>query len=216
MNCCQCQGIEQVFDSKMAQDDLKKYHQKGPAKTTRFLLDWIKQLGETGLTLLDVGGGVGSIQHELFLAEVLETAVHVDGASSYLQVSREEAQRLGYADRITYQHGNFVDLAAGLETADIVTLDRVLCCYHDMPGLVNAAAGQSEKYIGLVFPQDRLLFKWAVKLANLIQRLTKNPFRIFIHSTEEVDARLNQLGFQRQAYKSFFVWQSMIYARKGP
>ena len=213
MDCCQCQGIEQVFDTKMARKDLEKYHKKGPAKTTRFLLNWIKQSGENGLTLLDVGGGVGMIQHELLQARVVETAVHVDGSPSYLQTSREEAQRLGHTDRVTYQHGNFVDLTSALDTADIVTLDRVLCCYHDMPALLNAAASRSNKYIGLVFPQDRWWFKWAIGVQNLFLRLTKNPFRLFIHSTKEVDARLHQLGFQRQARETTFIWQSMLYVK---
>lgn len=213
MDCCQCQGIEQVFDTKTAENDLKQYRKKGPAKSTRFLLDWMEQLGEKGLTLLDVGGGVGIIQHELIQAGVVESAVHVDAAAPYLQTSREEARRLGHAERVAYEFGNFVDLAPELETADIVTLDRVLCCYHDMPGLINAAAEQSNKYIGLVFPRDRRLFKWAGKLANLFQRLTKNPFRIFIHSTKEVDNRLNQLGFQRTVHKAYFFWQSMVYVK---
>lgn len=215
MNCCQCQGIEEVFDTKTAQKDLKQYQKKGPAKSTRFLLDWLKRLGETGLTLLDVGGGVGILQHELFQAGVVESAVHVDAASPYLQTSREEARRLGHADRVAYRFGNFVDLAAEIETADIVTLDRVLCCYHDMPALVDAAAGRAEKYIGLVFPRDMLLFKWAVKLGNLIFCLSKNPFRIFIHSTKEVDTRLNQLGFQRKVHKAYFFWQSMVYVKSS-
>lgn len=197
----------------MARKDLKKYHKKGPHKTTRFLLNWIEQFGENGLTLLDVGGGVGMIQHELLKTGVVETAVHVDGSPAYLQTSREEAQRLGHEDKIKYQHGNFVDLAPGLETADIVTLDRVLCCYHDMPALLNAAAKRSNKYLGLVFPRDRWWFKSAVQVQNLFLRLTRNPFRLFIHSTEEVENRLHQLGFQRQALESTFIWQSMIYVK---
>jgi magnesium-protoporphyrin O-methyltransferase len=213
MNCCQCQGIEEVFDSKTATKDLKRYQKKGPAKSTRFLLNWLKQRGETGLTLLDVGGGVGIIQHELLQAGVVETAVHVDAASPYLQTSRNEARRLGHADRVTYHFGNFVDLAEEIGTADIVTLDRVLCCYHDMPALVNAAAGQSKKYIGLVFPRDVMVLKWAVQLVNLIYRLSKNPFRIFIHSTKEIEAHLNQLGFQRIVHKVYFFWQSMVYVK---
>lgn len=215
MDCCQCQGIEEVFDSKTAEKDLKQYQKKGPVNTTRFLLDWIKQLDNTGLTLLDVGGGVGIIQHELFQAGVVDSAVHVDAAAPYLQTSQQEARRLGHADRVTYQFGNFVELAPKLDTADIVTLDRVLCCYDDMPALVSAAAGRSEKYIGLVFPRDVLVLKWAIQLVNLIYRLSKNPFRLFIHPTKEIDTRLNQLGFQRIIHKAYFFWQSMVYMKTG-
>ena len=214
MKCCgQCQGIEQVFDFKTAREDLKHYRKKGPTKTTIAVLDWLKNRGQKELSLLDVGGGVGIIQHELFKAGVVETAVHIDAAQPYLQASQEEAKRLGHAEQITYQHGNFVDLAEEIEPADIVTLDRVLCCYHDMPAMVQATAVSAKKYIGLIFPQDRWLFKLGVSVVNAGLRLSGNPFRIFIHPTQIVDAILQQNGFQRQMHKKFLFWQSMVYTK---
>jgi magnesium-protoporphyrin O-methyltransferase len=212
MNCCQCQGIEQVFDPNMAASDLKSYRQKGPAKTTIFLLTALKQAGVEGLTLLDIGGGVGIIQHELLPAGVT-TAVHIDAATAYLDAAKEEAKRRGHFDRITYQHGDFVDLAEEVATADIVTLDRVICCYHDMPALVNAAAAKAKKYIGLVYPRDTWWLKAASRLPNFGMWLFRNPFRIFVHATEAVDAILQQQGFQRQLHKRTFLWQSMLYVR---
>ena len=75
----------------MATNDLKSYRQKGPTKTTRFLLTALKQAGVNGLTLLDVGGGVGIIQHEL-LPEGVATAVHIDASTAYLDAAQEEAK----------------------------------------------------------------------------------------------------------------------------
>ena len=214
MSCSQCQGIEQIFDSKVAKRELAHYHKKGVSKSTQWLLDSIKRLGKTGLTLMDVGGGVGIIQHELMKAGVAETAVHVDAATSYLQVSQEEAQRLGHAERITYQQGDFVDLAGTLEPADLVTLDRVLCCYHDMPALLNAAASRAQQAIALVFPRDDKLWQrfWP-HISNGWLQLTGNPFRLFVHSTTAVDSLLSHQGYQRQMHKQFFFWQSMIYVK---
>jgi len=212
MNCCQCQGIEQVFDPKTALNDLDSYRQNGPKKTTNFLLAALKVAGVEGLTLLDIGGGVGIIQHELLPVGVT-TAVHVDASTAYLDVAQEEARRRGHFERIIYQHGDFVDLAAGLETADIVTLDRVICCYHDMPSLVNAAAAKADKYIGLVYPRDTWWLKAASRLPNFGLWLFRNPFRIFIHATDAVEAILGQHGFQRQLHKRTLLWQTMLYTR---
>ena len=212
MNCCQCQGIEQIFDPEMAASDLKSYRQKGPTKTTNFLLAALKQAGVSGLTLLDIGGGVGIIQHEL-LPEGVATAVHIDASTAYLDVAQAEAKRRGHFERITYQHGNFVDLADGLETADIVTLDRVICCYHDMPSLVNAAASKASKYIGLIYPRDTWWLRAASRLPNFGLWLFRNPFRIFVHATTAVDDILCQHGFQRQLHKRTFLWQTMLYVR---
>ena len=215
MSCNQCQGIEKIFDSGMAKKEFKRYQKKGVTKTTQMMLDWITDLGQSELSLMDVGGGVGIIQHELFQAGVVKTAVHIDAALPYLEISKEEAERLGYADRVTYKHGDFVELAEDLGAADMVTLDRVLCCYHDMPALINAAASQAQQVIGLVFPRDRWWITWAMHLPNSGLWLSRNPFRFFVHSTTAVDKLLQKHGFQRQMHKEFFFWQSMVYVKQG-
>lgn len=212
MHCCQCQGIEKVFDANMAATDLQAYQKNGPTKTTDYLLAALRQIGVEGLTLLDIGGGVGVIEHELLPAG-LATAVHVDASTAYLATAQQEAQRRGYADRITYRHGNFVNLANEMKAADIVTLDRVICCYDDMPGLVHAAAAKADKYIGLVFPRDTWWLKAASHLPNFGLWLFRNPFRLFIHATDAVDGILRQHGFQRQLYKRTFLWQTLLYHR---
>jgi acetyl-CoA C-acetyltransferase len=60
------------------------------------LLEAIKKEGVAGLTLLDIGGGVGAIQHALLDAGV-EQATDVDASSAYLDATRTEAQRRGLA-----------------------------------------------------------------------------------------------------------------------
>lgn len=212
MNCCQCQGIEQVFDPSLAASDLKSYRQKGPAKTTNYLLTALKQAGVQGLTLLDIGGGVGIIQHELLPAGVT-TAVHIDASTAYIAAAQKEAKRRGHLDRTTYQHGDFVAVAEDVPAADIVTLDRVICCYHDMPSLVNAAAVKARQYLGLVYPRDTWWLKAASRLPNFGLWLFRNPFRIFVHATDAVEAILRQHGFQRQLYQRTFLWQTFLYTR---
>ena len=109
MDCCQCQGIEKTFDQKTASKDLKKYRRKGPDGTAAMLIEALKRQGVQGLSLLDVGGGVGAIQHEL-LSSGVATAVGVDASSAYISAAKEEAERQGHADRVSYQFGNIVDL----------------------------------------------------------------------------------------------------------
>jgi len=81
MNCCQCQAIESRFNQKVAAEKLKQYRHKGPEKTTRLLLDALKAESVAGLTLLDIGGGIGAIQHEL-LKTGLSSATGVEASSA--------------------------------------------------------------------------------------------------------------------------------------
>jgi len=134
MVCSQCQGIEGFFDKREAGRKLRLYRKSGPSKTTSILVDAVKEKGVEGKSLLDVGGGVGAIQHELLRAGA-ERADSVEASTAYIDANREEAARQGHADRITYHHGDFVDIAPTLERADIVTLERVICCYPDVETL---------------------------------------------------------------------------------
>ena len=42
-----------------------------------------------------------------------------------------------------------------IEAADVVTLDRVICCYPDMEALVGRSAERALRLYGLVHPRDR-------------------------------------------------------------
>jgi magnesium-protoporphyrin O-methyltransferase len=215
MNCClhgQCLGIQQVFDHKTAQADLRKYIRKGPSKTTRLLLEAIQAGGCEGKTLLDIGGGVGAIPHEL-LANGAQHAVCVDASPAYLAVARKEAERRGFAQRITFCEGNFVDLVDTIEAVDIVTLDRVICCYNDMPSLVNCSLEKAREVYGLVYPRDDWWIRVGFRVANFFLKIRGNPFRVFAHFTEQVDGLIRARGFRRVlAHKGWF-WQVVVYQR---
>lgn len=212
MDCCQCKGIETLFDQKEAETKLKAYRKDGPAKTTRMLIEALEAQGIQGTTLLDIGGGVGAIQHELLRAGV-DSATGVDASTAYLKAAREEADQQGHSSRITYHHGNFVDMAPQIEPADIVTLDRVICCYHDMPALVGLSVSKAVRLYGLVYPRDTWWMRVGVLLANLYFRVVRNPFRTFVHPTQAIDALVRRNGFEQRFYKTTALWQIVVYAR---
>lgn len=212
MNCCQCCGIESQFDRREAARDLAQYRRRGPARTTQLLVDALVAEGVSERTLLDIGGGVGAIQYAL-LAAGAASAVDVDAAAAYLEVAQDEAQRRGLVDRVRYVHGNVVDLAETLEPADIVTLDRVLCCYHDMPALVAASAAKARQLYGLVYPRDGALIGAGVRAINLVFRLQRTPFRIFQHPTAAVDGLVRRHGLEPIFSRYAGLWQVVIYRR---
>lgn len=212
MNCDHCKGIEILFNENEARKKLASYRQAGPSKTTRILIEALKLIGIKGMTLLDIGGGVGVIQHELLRAGVTN-ATSVDASSAYEKVSREEAVRQGHADRVSYYHANFVELAPQISAADVVTLDKVVCCYPDMQALVGLSSARASMLYGLVYPRDTWWMRLAVFLLNLGPTLTRNPFRAYVHSTREVDSLLRAGGLQQRFYKTSGPWQVVVYSR---
>jgi magnesium-protoporphyrin O-methyltransferase len=212
MDCCQCQGIESVFGESEARRNLKAYRKDGPARTTQLLIDALKAQGVEGMTLLDIGGGVGAIQHELLRGGV-ERATAVDASSAYIKAARAEAARQGHADRVSYHHGNFVDMAPGIERADIVTLDRVICCYHDVRSLVGLSAEKAGSLYGLVYPRDAWWIRAALAVANLWMQIVRNPFRGYAHSSQTVESLVRERGLTRRYHRLSGVWQVAVYGR---
>lgn len=212
MTCCQCQGIEQMFDDRMARRQLRQYRRKGPAKATRRLLEAIAAGGIGGRTFIDVGGGVGAIQHDL-MGRGAARGTSADASPAYLAAARTEAEARGYASRMRYVDGDFVERAGELEGADIVTLDRVVCCYPDMPAMLGAAASLARSSVGLIIPRGTRLMRFGVGVANLIQRLRRHPFRIYVHDPDEVEAVLAEHGMSRRYLRDGLVWRVMVLGR---
>ncbi len=215
MNCCaQCRGINDMFDAKMARRQLRQYRRHGPSTATQQLIDALAACGVEGRTILDIGGGVGAVQHELIkLGAVGGTSA--DASPAYLAAARREAEARGYADRVTYIGGDFVEHAAELERADLVALDRVVCCYPDMPAMLDAAAPLARRALGLVIPRRTRFLRCGVAVVNLIQRLRRHPFRIFVHHPDEIEAVLKRHGLSRRYLHDGFVWRVAVFVPRG-
>ena len=212
MVCRQCRGIEEFFDQHEAARELKKYQKRGPAKTTQMLIDAIKASGVEGKTLLDIGGGVGAIQHELLEAGA-DRCTSIEASTAYLHAAKGEAKRRGHGDRIVQRHGDFVDIAPEIDQVDMVTLDRVICCYHDVETLVGLSARRAKGTYGLVYPRDHWALRIAFRLLNTIFWLRRSSFRIFVHPTTAVDAVVRRAGFERRFDQKTMVWRVVVYTR---
>ncbi len=213
MSQCQCQGIESLFDQRLAATQLEKVRRQGPQKTTRLLVEALRGAGVQGATLLDIGGGVGAVQHQLLASGVREVT-DVDASSAYIRAARSEAERLGFEDRVRYHYGNFLDLAPGIPPADIVTLDRVICCYDDMPALVAASAEKTQRLYGLVYPRWAWWTRLGIRLLNFLHKLRGNDFRIFAHRSETVESILISHGLRRTFLRYAGLWQVAVFSRR--
>jgi SAM-dependent methyltransferase len=215
MTCCNhCVDAESLFSRRAARRDLRRYRRRGPHATTRHLLNMIRQEDVRGGELLDIGGGIGAIQHEL-LAEGLARAVHVDASTAYLAASEAEAERQGHSERVEYLHGDFVDLVDEIPRCDVVTLDRVVCCYPDVRRLVTASASRARRLYGLSYPREHWGTRTGVSLANLFFRIRGSEFRTYLHPPGEIAAELRRQGFTPVSRARTLLWEAALYRRDG-
>ncbi|MGH9175520.1 MAG: class I SAM-dependent methyltransferase [Vicinamibacterales bacterium] len=201
------------YNAKLAASELRKYREKGPIPSTRTLIEALKAEGVEGATLLDIGGGIGAIQHELLAAGVAH-ATSIDASAPYLDAAREESDRRGHGGHVTYRHGDFVELAESVPAADIVTLDRVINVYPDWERLAKFSADRAQRLYGLVYPRDRRMVRLVIFAMNLALRLLQKPVRASVHPEDAIERVVREKGLSRHFSRSVGpVWQVAVYRR---
>jgi magnesium-protoporphyrin O-methyltransferase len=212
MPCNCCEITDNAFSETEARAELRSYRKRGSPAQTKLLLKAIRSLHLKNVDLLDIGGGIGVIHHEL-LDDVAREAIHVDASSAYLKAAKAEAARRGHGQRVNFIHADFTDIASELPKTDIVTLDRVVCCYPDFRKLLTAAADHSKRALAFTYPRETWYLRIGLRIVNFFQKLRKDPFRVFLHPIAEMDALLKREGFQRVTLRRLFVWEMALYQR---
>ena len=201
-----------MFDKKAANRQIKRYLKKGPSKTTSMLLDAIHKKGVQGLNFLDIGGGIGAIQYDLIKAGA-SNGTSIEASSAFFDVVKEEALQNGLAERVNFKYGDFTATASDVDSADIVTLDKVICCYDDMSELVGLSSKLARKIYAVIYPRDVWWTKLALLMVNFYPRIKGSSFRVFIHPTKKVEEIIFGNGLKRNYYATTLFWQVAIFTR---
>lgn len=207
-SCC----YDEAFDADFAASELRLYRRKGPGRASKALADALSRPSVAGLTVLDIGGGVGAIHH-LLLERGAASATDVDASSGYLASAREEAASRGLTDRITFHHGDFVALAREIEPADLVALDRVGCCYPDIDALIGRAAEHTRRRMAVTLPPDLLIARGVIRVLNLWEWVTRSDLRIYGHSHERVRAAAIAAGLVPISSTAVGSWRLLVFER---
>jgi len=169
-------------------------------------VDLLKERGVEGLTLLEIGGGIGTIQIELLKAG-LARAVSVELTPSYEESATELLREAGLLDRVERKVMDFVDAAAEVAAADIVVMNRVVSSYPDLPRLESAAADHALQMLVMSFPKERWWSRVVVWMANVGMAMTRREFRIFLHPVAQIAAIGESHGLKRSITRTGVFWE---------
>jgi magnesium-protoporphyrin O-methyltransferase len=214
MNCCASDALERQFGPASAAADLRRYRRRGPGVTTRMLLSGIRPTLVAGATLLDVGGGIGALHHEL-LDQGVARAWQVEPSAAYLRASKAEAARRGHGDRVAFVHGDLAAASNQVPSTDVVTLDRVVCCDPEYERLLGLALEKARRLFGFSYPRDRWGVRGALALVNCYRRSRGLRFRGFLHPPERMEALILARGFTLVFSGRSTVWAVGVYARQA-
>ena len=215
---CSCSSVDtstaRHFDERRVRKELASYRSAGPGPTTQGLLHQLSGVEPLPVTVLEIGSGIGALSLELLLAGV-QHAICVDMSAAALAANVEEAQRRGMVDRITRVEADFVAIAPTLPSADLVALDRVVCCYPAYVPLLEQATAHSRHFLAMSYPRDRWWVRLALWVENAWRWLRGDKFRTFVHPPAAMVDLIRGRGFRRVRAVATFAWQIELFARNA-
>ena len=211
-NCCSPKGYRWVFSEREARREAKRYRRKGLDATSRRIVDLLKAQGVEGRTVLEVGGGIGAIQIELLKAGAAR-ATSIEITPTYEEVAMELLREAGLQDRVERHVMDFANAAEAVSPADIVVLNRVICCYHDMPKLAGAAADHTREVLALSFPLEGWFTRMGIAFMDLGLRIFRREFQVFYHPPKKILATCEQHGLKTVVNRPGLAWTIAAFRR---
>ncbi|MFY9578766.1 MAG: methyltransferase domain-containing protein [Gaiellaceae bacterium] len=202
--CCSRTGESDVFNERFARRLARRYRRRGLDEVARRLVDAVGV--RAGETVLEIGGGIGDIEIEL-LRSGAEHATNVELSAAYEKLGRTLFEQAGFEGRIEWRYGDIATDPELAPPADVVVLNRVVCCYPDMPALVDAAAAKTRRSLALSFPRDTRLMRIGGRAINAWCRLRRSDFRFFVHPPPEIVAAAHKRGLHLVHQHRGRLWQ---------
>jgi len=167
----------------MARRSLERYRRKGLDDLARRMVASAADGGLDGARVLEIGGGIGTLQVEL-LASGAERGEVVELVPSYEPYANELARDKGFEERTSFRVVDVLEDPDAVEPADVVVMNRVVCCSPDGVALAGQAARLARRTLVLSFPRDVLWVRAGLRFLNAGLRLAGRSFRVFVHPTD--------------------------------
>lgn len=201
-----------MFTPRAARRSLRRYRQRGLDDIERRMFETASADGLEGARVLEIGGGVGAIQAELLEAGA-ERGEIIELVAAYEPYARELARDRGLEDRTSFRVEDVLDSTETVEPAEVVVLNRVVCCSRDGVRLAGVSARLARRTLVLSFPRERALVKAGMRLVNVGMRLMGRSFRVFVHPRASLLAAAEAEGLRLDESGHGFFWEFVALRR---
>jgi magnesium-protoporphyrin O-methyltransferase len=209
--CCDPRGYGRVFTADQAAKAVRNFERDGLDGTAMAMVRCLERHGIGGLRLLEVGAGAGTAIVKLLEAGARE-AVAYDISPSYEDVAGALLAGRGLRERVEWHTGDY--LASGDDRgADVVFLNRVVCCYPDLPPLIDAVASRAQRLLALSYPRRRWSTRAGVRVLNGYFRMRRVSFRVFVHDPGMIAGRITAAGFEEISAGGSAAWEWKVWKR---
>jgi SAM-dependent methyltransferase len=199
--CCARHGQEEFFGAKTARRDAARYRTKGADPMARSLARRAARRRVAGASVLEIGGGVGQVALELLKAGAA-TAEVVELLPEYEPFVRELASGAGVSEQLSFRVADVVADPAAAAPADVVVLNKVVCCTPDGVELAAVAAELARTTLVLSFPRQTWWVRAGFGTVNLYLRLRGRRFRVFVHPHAALEDAVAAAGLSPASAKN--------------
>ena len=208
-HCC---GADLFFDQKTAEKQYKQYIKKGATRVTRNMIRQLEDHLTSQDTLLDIGGGIGALQW-WFLQNIGNNTTGVDASNGYINIAEGHARNCGWQEQTRFIFGDFTEVQDQIDRADVVTLDKVVCCYPNYQDILLASCEKTKQFMSLSYPMDGPVARAFAFLGLIRAKIRGDAFRPYVHKVEDIRKLIENEGFERVALSWKFPWHIETYRR---
>jgi magnesium-protoporphyrin O-methyltransferase len=201
-----------MFKPRFARRTLQRYRRKGLCTIEREMVAAIPAWALDGARVLEIGGGIGTIQAELLAAGAGRGEI-VELVAAYEPYARELAREKGLENRSAFRVVDVLEQPELVAPADLVVLNRVVCCTPDGVRLTGVAARLAARMLVLSFPRDRFLMRVFMRVANTVFGLMGRSFRAFVHPRASLYGAAQAEGMQLVGTGRGVVWEFLALRR---
>ncbi len=191
---------------------VRRYRRRGLEAVQRRLLEGLTAADVAGASVLEIGCGTGELQRHV-LAAGAGRAVGIDVAGGMIDEARAAAARAGLEQRATFLVGDAVERAAELPPAELVVLDKVLCCYPEIDSLLEVSLERAQRLYAVVVPRPHWLVAAVWRIAIAVFKLLRSTFHPFYHDWNRTAAAISGAGFRRIFAAHTLAWEAWIFRR---
>ena len=195
-----------MFTAKDARKTLRRFRKKGLNKLERQMVDSVSTSALHGARVLEIGGGIGTIQAEL-LAGGADRGEVIELVSAYESYARELARDKGIEHRSTFRVADVLEAPNAIAPADIVVLNRVVCCSPEGVRLTGMAARLADRMLLLIYPRDRFVVRIGGRVLNVVLWIMNRSFRVFLHRRDLLHAAAQSEGLVVAETGQTFAWE---------
>jgi magnesium-protoporphyrin O-methyltransferase len=201
-----------MFNARKARSTLRRYRKKGLDDLERAMVSTAAAQPLAGARVLEIGGGIGTIQAELLTAGA-STGEIVELVSAYEPYARQLARERGIEGRSTFRIADVLEQPDAVAPADIVVLNRVVCCSPDGIRLTAVAGKLAGRMLLVIYPRDRAVVRIVMRFMNGLFAVTRRSFRAFLHPPSSIYAAAQSEGLSVAATSRGLVWEFTAFRR---